>query len=266
MKITMAGRVFEVDDATITKAIEDKTDVSIDTDVIIRTPEENEAYTTNLKNESIKIGKEIGIKDFKKHVGIEIEGKDFDKVAEAFKEKVIAESNISIDEKEKKWKTDLETLKTANTTLLSEKSQLEQQKIGIEKRFKVEKQLDSILPKTLSIPKNGMMTILSTEFDFDISEDGQFIAKDKLTGKLLQDPNTLSPTPLDKVINGFFETNPGYLKDVEGGAGGGDSGGDGKMTIEAYTKQLNDAGHATNSESFNAEMMKAVTSGVVAND
>jgi hypothetical protein len=266
MKITIAGKVFEVDDATITKAIEDKTDVSIDSDVIIRTPEENESYTTNLKNDSIKIGKEIGIKDFKKHVGIEIEGKDFDKVAEAFKEKIISESNISIDEKEKKWKADNDALKAANTTLVSEKTQLEQKNVSIENRFKIERQLDKLIPETIAIPKDGMTAVLATQFDFDISEDGQFIAKDKLTGKPLQDPNTLSPIPLERVINGFFETNPSYLKAAAGGAGGGDSGNSGKLTIEAYTKQLNEDGHETNSQSFNAEMMKAVGSGVVSVD
>lgn len=265
MKITIGGKVFEVDDATLTKALEDKTEVSIESDMVIKTVEENETFVNNLKDQQIKIGKEIGIKEFKKHVGLEVEGKDYEKVSEAFKAKIISESNISIDEKEKKWKTDLQTLKDANSTLLGDVEKERSLRVGVEKRVKVERHLDKFMPETLTIPKDDMSLILANKFDFDI-EDGQFIAKDKMTGKVLQDANTLNPTPYDKVINGFFESHPSYLKPVEGGNGGEDSGGTGKTSVDAYTKTLNEAGHATNSESFNAEMTKAIEAGTVSMD
>jgi len=259
MKITIAGKVFEVDNEELSKALEDKKEsISIESDHIIRTKDENDTFITNLKDAQIKVGKEIGIKEFKKHVGLEVEGKDYGKVAEAFKEKVITESNISIDEKEKKWKTDLQTLKDANTRITGELETEKNSRLGIEKKFKVERHIDKLMPDTLRIPKDDMTLILSNKYDFDISEDGQFVAKDKMTGKVLQNDATLSPTPFKEVINGFFEKNPDYLTGVEGGNGGGDSGGSGKTTIESYTKTLVEAGHAPNSESFNAEMQKAI--------
>ena len=267
MKVVIAGKTFEVDDAQLAKAIEDKSDsISIESDVVIRTKDENETFIANLKDEQIKVGMEVGIKNFKKHVGLEVEGKDYDKVAEAFKEKIISESNISIDEKEKKWKADLETLKGSNTSLLSEIEKEKNARVGLEKNYKIKGHIDKLMPDTLAIPKDDMTLILSNKYDFDIAEDGNFVAKDKLTGKVLQDAATLSPTPFDKIINGFFESNPMYLKGATGGAGEGDSGGSGKISIETYTKTLNEAGHATNSETFNAEMQKAVSSGVVSLD
>ncbi len=266
MKIKIGKTVFEVDDATLTKALEDKTEVSIESDVVIRTAEENETFVNNLKDQQIKVGKEIGIKEFKKHVGLEVEGKDYQKVADAFKDKIVSESNISIDEKENEWKTDLETLKTSNTELITKLEQAETKSQGIEKQYKVSRQLDKFMPETLTIPKDDMSLILSNKFEFDINENGQFVAKDKLTGNVLQDAATLSPTPLDKVLGGFFESNPAYLKATEGGAGGTDSGGSGKISLDAYTKTLNEAGHATNSPSFIAEVEKAVEAGTVTMD
>ena len=265
MKITIGGKVFEVDDATLTKALEDKTEVSIESDVVMRTAEENETFVNNLKDQQIKIGKEIGIKEFKKHVGLEVEGKDYQKVADAFKDKIVSESNISIDEKEKKWKTDLETLKNANTDLLGQVESEKKGRLGLEKTYKVKNHIDKLMPDTLTIPKEDMTLILSSKYDFDI-EDGQFVAKDKMTGNVLQDSATLSPTPFDKIINGFFEKHPSYLKAAEGGNGGVDSGGAGKITVESYTKTLNEAGHTTNSADFNAKMTEAIEAGTVSMD
>jgi hypothetical protein len=261
MKIKVAGKEIEIDDAVLAKAIEDKTGlVSIESDLIIRSNEENETFITNLKSEQIKVGKEIGIKEFKKYVGLEVEGKDYGKVADAFKQKVMDESNISIDEKEKKWKTDNETLSNSNRDLLAQVETEKGRATGIEKRYKISNHVSKLIPDNISIPRDDMAMILSSKYDFDISEDGQFLAKDKITGAILQDKNTLSPTPFKEVIGGFFENNQAYLKGVAGGAGGDDSSGTGKTSIDDYTKILNDAGHATNSESFNQEMQKAIES------
>ena len=259
MKITIAGKVFEVDNEELSRALEDKKEsISIESDHVIRTKEEEDTFKENIKDEKIKIGEEIGVKRLKEALGVKVEGKNPEKIAEAFKEKVISESNISIDEKEKKWKTDLQTLKDANTRITGELEAEKNGRLGVEKKFKIERHIDKLMPDTLRIPKDDMTLILSNKYDFDISEDGQFVAKDKMTGKVLQNDATLSPTPFKEVINGFFEKNPDYLTGVEGGAAGGDSGGSGKTTIEAYTKTLNEAGHDTNSESFNAEMQKAI--------
>ncbi len=258
MKIKVAGKEIEIDDTVLSKAIEDKkTEISIDSEFVIRSKEENETFITNLKNEQIKVGKEIGIKEFKKHVGLEVEGKEYGKVADAFKKKIIDESKISIDEKEKKYLSDIDTLKKSNGELLASVETEKNRALGIEKSYKIDRHVERLMPENIAIPREDMAMILSSKFDFDIS-DGKFIAKNKMTGEILQDKNTLSPTPFKEVIAGFFENNQAYLKGIDGGNGGGDSGGSGKTSIEDYTKTLNDAGHATNSESFNTEMKKAI--------
>jgi len=265
MKIKVAGKEIEIDDATLAKAIEDKaTEISVDSPFIIRTKDENDTFITNLKDEQIKVGKEIGIKDFKKLVGLDnVEGKDYQVIADAFKQKVIDESGISIDDKEKRWKADLETLKSSNIDLLASIDSEKTKSSNIQKQYRVDRYIDTLIPTSLTIPREDMALILSSKYDFGISDDNQFVAKDKITGSVLQDAATLSPTPFKDVIGGFFETNKMYLPPVDGGAGGDDSGGSGKTSVDAYAKTLNDAGHATNSESFNAEMQQAITAGTV---
>ncbi len=267
MKVVIAGKTIEIDDATLSKALEEKQDtISVDSDFVIRTPQENEDFVSNLKDQQIKIGKEIGIKDFKKHIGIEVEGKDYDKVAEAYKNKILSESNISLDDKEKQWKKDKQTLVSSNQDLASKLQQKEAELVSIDKRYKIAGMIRNNIPKNLAFPEDDMTLILTNRFDFDIQDDGKFVAKDKATGTILQDSATLNPTPIDKVLGGFFEQNQMYLKGVEGGAEGTDSNSSGKTSIETYTKTLNEAGHATNSETFNAEMKKAIDAGTVSID
>ena len=266
MKIKIAGKVFEIDNETLSKAIEDNTEsVSIDSDYIIRTTEENDTFVNNIKDQQIKIGKEIGIKEFKKVAGIEIEGKDYTKVADAFRDRIISESNVSISDKEKKWKTDLETLKGSNSDLLQQVENEKNARVSMEKNYKISGMLRDNMPKNLAFPSQDMQLILSNRFEFDI-QDGSFVAKDKATGAVMQDNVTLNPTPIDKVLGGFFEQNQMYLKGVDGGTAGSDSNSTGKTNVEAYTKTLNEAGHATNSPQFNAEMQKAIDAGTVSID
>lgn len=240
LKLAKAGKTNA--DGTITPY----TDAEIDT--LIADTEEKEAaipegikvlntqeYTTlteNVKNDGIKIGKELQIKELKEKTGVEVEGKNPEKFIDAFKAKVEKESGTSVDEKVKQRDKTISDMKTALEKVTSERDNATTQL--------TQKEKDGGLIK--HFPKNRddrfsdsmYLSVLKGEYEFT-EEDGKEVVKKN--GEVLKDDKFNNLTK-EAVINSHFTTSK-WIKADEGdgddktpsGRGGGNKGGGGKMTF-----------------------------------
>jgi len=254
MKLKIAGKVIEIADETITKAIEAKTDIEVAEKFVIRTEEEQVSYEKNIKDEHIKAGKEIGIKEIKTALGVEIEGKDVSKIADAFKVKVIEEAKINPDAKVAELTKDIDTLKSTIASITGEKEQIANQFNSFKSESVLNNKLLSVLPENLAFPKDAMTLVIKNSIKTKVDENGNVLVLDA-SGEVKKDVVTLNPVSFDSEVKTFFESNPTYLKGAIGGAGGSDSGsGGGKKSLSKFTEEMNAKGIATNSPEFVKEM------------
>jgi len=271
MKINIGGKSYDIDDEKLKTGDDLAAEVSIETTDIIRTTEEDETFKNNTKIAGQKIGSEIAIKEFKKHIGVDVEGKTseaFGAIATAYKNKVLSDANVEPDKKVQELQGKFEELQGVNSGL---KDQLDQEKENSkirEQKYMTKAEIFNSLPDNLAIPKQDMVVILDNKFDYSKNDSGVTVVKDKTTGKIYQNPTTLDPTPAKDVLKTFFTENTMYVKGAGGGAGGGSSDprNSGVMSIEDYTAKLVESGKTENSPEFNAEMQKAITENRVTMD
>lgn len=266
MKININGKVVEVDNATITEALEQKKEeISItDAPFVIRTTDEDKTFQENLKKDTIKIGTEIGRKEVLKGLGIEKDGvhKSDETTITALQEwssellsKGLAEAKIEPNKKVDELTKDLETLKGTIKTVQQEKEKVLNEYTTFKKSNVINTTLSSVIPENIVLPKSDMMVLLGTKLKVDVDDNGNLfgIGAD---GQPLKNPTTLEPLPIKDVVNSFFNDNPHYLKTAQGGAGGADSGANGGSanSYERFVKEMADKGHGEGSEAFNKEL------------
>jgi hypothetical protein len=257
-KIKIGGREFEITSEDLTKDI-----IEISDKVIIRTEEEDNAFQNNLKQTAKTAGLEIAIKDARTKLGLNFEGKTIDNLIDAVKQKAVADANIEPTEQLKAKEKDIETLKTTISTLTNEKESAFNQLKSFKNETIVNNSLLSVIPENVVLPKNDVLLILKNKFNFEADENGKILVKKD--GEVIKNTTTLDPIPPKEIITKFFEENPTYLKGVEGGAGGSDSGSNGgKMTVDKYVEQAQKDGKNVNSEEFIKELETKIKDGVVA--
>ena len=269
MKININGKIIEVENDIITKAIEEKSEeISIkDAPFIIRTTEEDTTFQKNLKDETFKVGAEIGRKELFKKLGIEKEGvHKSDETATAalndwatsFADKKLKEANIEPNKKVDELTKDLNTLKST----LAEKDNafniLKNEYGGYKKTNYIDKELDSYIPENVILPKSDMKTLILNRLKLDVNDSGKMFGLGD-DGQPLKNPTTLEPLGGKDIITDFFNTNPQYLKGASGGAGGSDSTGNYEPnSVEAFDKEMTAAGINSGSEKYNIELNKRI--------
>jgi len=267
MKININGKVVEVDNATITEALEKKQEEITITDVpyVIRTTDEDKQFQENLKKETMKSGTEIGRKEILKGLGIEKDGihKSDESTITALQEwssglvaSKLEEAKIEPNKKVDELNKDLETLKGTIKTVQQEKEQVLNEYTTFKKSNIINTTLSSVIPDNIVLPKSDMMVLLGNKLKVDVDESGNLFGVGN-DGQPLKNPTTLEPLPIKDVVASFFNENPHYLKKAEGGAGGSDSGAGGTATsYDRFVKEMNDKGHGEGSEAFNSELTK----------
>jgi hypothetical protein len=276
MKININGNEVEVDNETLSKAIEEKTE-SIDItneEIVIRSKEDFETFTTNTRNEGQTIGAEIGRKELFKALDIDSEGtgahKSVDKSKTLITEwqtgitsNALTDAKIAPDKKVEELTADLNTLRANLETSQGETLAVQNRFDTHVKDQKLSGQFTSAIPDNVIMDKADMATILRTKLRADI-QDGRTVALDS-SGNVMKNKTTLEPLAFGDAVTNFFTDNPQYLKTTDGGAGGGDSTGTtGKQSIEEFTKEMVDAGHRPNDVKFNAVMQERMKAGTLA--
>lgn len=179
----------------------------------------------NEKNTSYNEGKTAGVemlvKDKKKELGYDFEGKDFssllehhtEKIKETFEkpDKKITELTNDIDRMKKAHQLELENISTEKNSLLSKVNKL-----------KTTNSLMNIIPQNTTLSKEDMITLFNSNYEV-AEEDGKTIVK--ANGETLKDATTASPLALNDVFMNWA-TEKKYISGTPG-RGGGNEGGSG---------------------------------------
>jgi len=273
MQLNINGNTVNLDLEAFNKAVEGKQesfDIKTD-DLVIRSTESQNLYEENLKKEVGDYKVEIGRKEVLTALGIDNEGNGFhksvDKSIGAINDFISQSTKTALEEagkapdgKIKELTTDLETLRA---NLLSKDSEIESAKSEFN-TYKKDQTLSSVLmnniPENTILPKSDIMTIVSSQIRLDIDDNGNSFGYGK-DGQPIKDGDR-SVISGENIVKTFFDNNPQYLKPVTGGAGGGDSTGEGgKIKFNDFVKQQANIGNSPSSLEFKQEAARLQSTG-----
>jgi len=229
----------------------------IDTEThVIRTNEDQDVFLKNTREEAKKAGLEQAIKEMRNELGYSFEGKTLGNLLKAHADKVQADVGAEPDAKIQELTTDLEKLRGINSewetkynTLVSESTAKDNQRL-------IDTNILNSIDGEFILPKAQLSTLFKSEYEV-IEEDGRQLIKKN--GETLKSEATRDPLTLTDIMPKFLET---YIKPVSGGSGGGDSKGNPKAgTLEAFEKEMSDAGKSR--EDMNHEMQKRMKEGTL---
>jgi hypothetical protein len=259
--ITSLAKLAQVTDVAKFTAVlesESDTDHGIDfSNLIIRTVADDETLKTNLitqkKSEYQKAASEIQIKEMKKTLGLEFEGKKPEDFMTNFKKQVLDEAKIEPDKKIGELETSLSNLQGKLTDKETELKDL----VNSHKKADAKIKLQSYVPKLsdkLGLGKDDVISLfLKTH---EIAEDGS-VTKD---GKTLKDgvENNLDAKT---VISDFVKEKKWDVAPSGGGGGAGGGGGGSSSlptTTEEYETALKEKGFSIGSTEANALLAEIV--------
>lgn len=208
-------------------------------------------------------GEEMTIKEMAKITGISDVVKKPEEFIEKYKGHVLKEAKIEPSEKIKEYETKIGTLTENLKQQIKEKDELSATYQKKEQDTKISFELFSILPdknESNKLEKKHIAGALAADgFSFTM-KNGQVISiKD---GKEIVNPITTEPLPLKEAIAPWLTERGFFAK--EGGRGAGDitppaKGG----TVEAFNKEMENAGHKYGSDAYYNEMSKRVKEGTL---
>lgn len=259
MKFKVGNQEFEIKDAELTKALADgATLLGLADDVTVRTKSEDDAYIENHKKAARVEGVEIAVKKARETMGLEFEGKSIENLISASTKKAVEEAKIDPDKKVSKLTEQLEEKNTAVKQAIKRAEDAELSIKQLKSSSRIEKIIDEHMPKNTLLPSEDIKTILRSKLSIKENDEGGLEVYDS-NGTLLKNKSTADPLPVKDAIEDFFRTNVHYTKPVEGGAGGGNSGGaSGKLTVEKFNESMNAKGFAINSPEYDAELSKHI--------
>lgn len=251
---------LKLKEGTLTAAIENEEAVKINIEsLLIRTIEEDETRTANLKTEYHTAGREIAIKTAREDYGLDFQGKNMENLMSAIKTKVLAEANVEPSAKIKELTADNEALKLNITGLQTE---VNDSKLLFAKQTtqrSIDNMIHGAIQGDLTISKDDAALLFKNKFGTELNEGGKLLISQN--GEVMKNQTTLDPVGITDVMSNFLST---YTKKVEGGAGGGDQTGGGKEgTMEAFNKEMVNAGITIGSEPYNQESSKRIMAGTL---
>lgn len=276
MKLNIGGQIIDVAEDILSKAIEDKTEsIEIKADgLVIRSIEDEETFITNARQLGFVDGTEVGRKNVFTQLEIEPNGahKDDARTKDAlmawkdgFVLTALTDAKIDPDKKLESAQKDMELLRA---NLLQKDDAI----AGIQGQFDRYKKtqtitstLSGLIPDNTIIPKDDMLTLMGTRLKADVNENGVVFAVG-VDGQPIKNPITLEVLPIKDAVTQYFNDNPQYLKTVDGGAGGGDSGAGGagkKQTQAHFISEMEAKGFGAFSAELRDEMMKRITAGTL---
>lgn len=223
--ISKIAAALKLDESALTTALSaaDEQDITIPEGLVVLTPAElasrDGANETKGYNKGEVAAIEKLVKEQKNTLGLEFEGKDPNKLFEAFKSKVLTDAKIepsaALQEKE-----------TIITGLRANLTKLEQEKQEIAaavSKVKLEATVSKAIPTNLVAgvePDEVLLTMRHKGYEFE-EKDGVIVAKKN--GEIVAD-TALRPLPVKDVINAYVKER-NWIDD--GGGAGGDKTGRG---------------------------------------
>ena len=224
--IARIATLAKIDQAVLEAAIsaQDEQDVAIADDLQAVTKVELDTRDRNKYNEGKTAGAEIALKEVKTKAGIDIDGVDTQKIADAISKKAVDDAKIVPDEQVKaaqnlteQWKAKAKTAEDQVKALQADKEQLA-----------MDNQYRALLPKDRSDLLNDDEYLMATKSRFEIKKDGdRQVVVDRTTGEVVRDKTKLEPVAPADVIKGHFAERKWMAEapgaDSKKGRGGSDS-------------------------------------------
>jgi hypothetical protein len=254
MIFKIGGKEFEVSNEDITKSIEEaKTEITIESDFLIRNKDEEFQFVANMKKDARIEGVEIAVKQTREKLGLDFTGRSMEALLTAHESKIVSESTIEPDKKNAQLLSDVDLLKKSINTLTEEKQGIESMFSDYKKKDVILKSIESSLPKNLVIPQEDMINLINSKIKFDV-EEGVVVSRN-FDGSIKKNSTTLDPLNPKSVIDSFFNENPHYLTGAGGGAGGGDSAQKGGIkTMDQFIEDSEKEGKNISSPEFIKEV------------
>ena len=258
MKIIIAGKSIEVNDEELAKAIEGKTDLKLESDLIIRTKDEQDKFINNTKPDIVNAALEMEVKKWRNDLGLDFEGKTHENLMEALKNKhkteFTKEPSDQLEAKEK----DILKLKETIQGLTGERDKVSTDFQGYKNESILNSELGKYLPNNLSMPKDDAILLLKARLSPSV-ENGKVVYKKD--GEVMKDGTTLDPLGSENVMKDFFAENKHFVNGLDGGSGGGDSQQQtGASTLDVFNKRMEAEGFKVGSVEYNQQAIKAVES------
>lgn len=257
--LTTIEKALKLEEGTLSKAIENEEEVAIELteDLVIRTKEEEDSFTNNIKTEAKTAGVEMAIKGVRNDMGLDFEGKTMDNLLGAYKDKVLIDAKDELGEPDKKiseLNTDLEKVRGNLATRDEEITTLKTQMQNSNDNNFIDSQLLALMPDNLTLSKSDALTLFKSKHVIELGENKALVFKKD--GEVMKNETTRDPLPSKDIINSF--STP-FLKKAEGGGGGGNDPGDPKGgTMAAFEKEMTDKDINVGSEKFNSELNKRI--------
>jgi hypothetical protein len=245
--------LLKMPEGTLKSALESSESVKIEMPkVIVRTPDEDEAFKENLR----KAGAEITAKKQAELLGLNLNSddkRDINKVFEAFKAKTLEGVNIEPNEKVKGLEADKAKLLENYTTLEGQFNEFKSNAKSKLNSVLIDTKIDSSITGDLILPKDDVKALFKSKYQVELDENGiEVVKKD---GEILKNQTTLNPYTLKDIMGQFLPT---YAKKPEGGSGAGDNSGAAKGTMDAFNKEMTEKGVNIGSSAYNQEMSKRI--------
>jgi 23S rRNA U2552 (ribose-2'-O)-methylase RlmE/FtsJ len=232
---------------------------SIDLSLLLIEPKSiYEERIANIKTNSATMAKEVSIKEIKKALGLEFEGKNETVLIEALKSKFETIKTEVIKDPEQRFTTLKADFDKLQGNLIAKETEFETFKTNIENQStlnEIKNDFTKHIPDNVLVSKSTIFTEAKEKgFSFE-KENGKTVVKQN--GEVLKDDKTLSPIGIDSWVKEFVIP---YLKTVEGGSGKKDENTQGKAgSFEAFQKEAEK--NDWDATKFNAEMSKRIKEG-----
>ena len=263
MELTIGNKTITVEDKLISEALSSDGKITVDTDLIVQTKEEQDKYINNLKPSIVQTAMEIKVKQLRDEKGLELESgkKSFEGLFEAYSEKLKGEYTKEPNEQLQSKNKDIEILKRENARLSGEHESISSQFKDYKNGQLVSKTISKHIPENCAFDHDDMMLIINNKINPSVDDKGRVVfSKD---GEVMKNPTTLDPLGVDKVMESFFSSNSSYLKGVSGGGAGSDSTGEHKKnSIEAFNEKYKTIGSIGTTQ-YNTALNEAVQSGEI---
>lgn len=233
-KDTLVAYGFDV--SKLEEAIKAESEVSLDVPTLKTETEFNQmiseddkvTFGNNRFEEGKKAMSEIKAKELKQKHGLDVEGKDLDKVIDAFTQKKLNESGAKPAEWAQEKATLQERITTAEQKLSDKEAEFTEKLSNIENRNHV----FALIPDNTIIPKEDLVTLFNTRYRI-ATEDGRTVIYKG--SEKLQD-NRLEPLPLKDVVSTFLDEGKYITANGMGGGDGGSGGGGSSAKFKTLTE------------------------------
>ena len=239
------------DVSALENAFKSEEEVKLDVPTLYKekgfTQDEMTVFGKNRFEEGKGAMSEILAKSFKGKYDLDVEGKDIDKVFEAYGEKRYNEAKPSDDNKE--LMKDFKALQEQISTLESEKEQLKSNFDTELFKTTIKSTLSKHIPKEVSLAHDKVINLFTMEHDLK-NQDGSPIAAKN--GEILKD-KLLNPLPVDSVFKSWLDES-GFIQ--KSGMNGGDSKGGSTVSQFKNMDEFMDYAKNNNIEPMSSEGMK----------